>query len=120
MSEEQTPSVAYVALRARCPRCGIGSLYSSFFKIADSCPNCGVSFKEHEQGDGPAFFCICIIGSFTAIFATIVEVMFEPPFWLHAAIWIPFVIGSSLLGIRAMKAALIGFQYKFRQEDFKE
>lgn len=122
MSEEQEPqeviSVAYVSLCARCPRCGKGALYSSFLTIAETCPVCGLSFKEHEQGDGPAFFCICIIGSFTAMFAAITEIMFEPPYWLHAAIWIPFIIGSSLLGIRAMKAALIAMQYKFRNDDF--
>ncbi len=52
------------------------------------------------------------------MFAAITEVMFEPPYWLHAAIWIPFIIISSLFGIRAMKAALIALQYKFKQEDF--
>ena len=52
------------------------------------------------------------------MFAAIVEVMFEPPYWLHAAIWIPLIIVSSVLGIRAMKAALIALQYKFRNEDF--
>mgnify|MGYP002084296995 CR=1 FL=1 len=118
MSEEQNVSIAYASLRARCPRCGKGALYSSFLTIAETCLTCGLSFKEHEQGDGPAFFCICIIGSFTAMFAAIVEVMFEPPYWLHAAIWIPLIIVSSVLGIRAMKAALIALQYKFRNEDF--
>lgn len=119
MSQElKSVSIAYVSLRARCPRCGKGALYKSFLTIAETCPICNLSFKEHEQGDGPAFFCICIIGSLTGIFAAIIEVMFEPPYWLHAAIWIPFIIGSSVLGIRAMKAALIAMQYKFKQEDF--
>ncbi len=122
MSEGQEPqeaiSIAYASLRARCPRCGKGALYSNFLTIAESCSVCGLSFKEHEQGDGPAFFCICIIGSFAAMFAAIIEVMFEPPYWLHAAIWIPFIIISSLFGIKATKSALIALQYKFKQEDF--
>lgn len=119
MSEEQQQvSIAYASLRGRCPCCGKGALYSNFLTVADSCSVCGLSFSGHEQGDGPAMLCIFIIGSLTGIFAAIVEVMFEPPFWLHAVIWIPFVIGSSLFGIRATKAALIALQYRFRQEDF--
>ena len=111
-------SLAYLSLRGRCPRCGKGSIYNKFLKVADSCAVCGLSFKKHEQGDGPAFFCICIIGSFVGIFAAVIEVMFQPPFWLQAAVWVPFVVISSALGIRATKAALIVLQYRYRPEDF--
>lgn len=31
-------------LRFRCPNCGDGRLFSSFFKIRDECPVCGLSF----------------------------------------------------------------------------
>lgn len=106
------------ALLGRCPRCGNGSLYRGFLTVADSCKICGLPLKASEQGDGAAFFCICIIGSLAGIFAAIVEVMYQPPYWLHAAIWIPFIIISSLFGIRATKAAIIAMQYKFRPEDF--
>ena len=79
---------------------------------------CGLSYKGHEQGDGPAFFCICIIGTLAGILAAVFEVVYEPPYWLHAAIWIPFVLISSILGVRLMKTALINMQYKFRPQDF--
>lgn len=111
-------SLAYLALRGRCPRCGRGALYRKFLTIADSCSVCNLSLKGHEQGDGPAFFCIFVIGSFVAIFAAIAEIMYQPPFWLQAAIWIPFIIISSALGIRITKAILIILQYRFRPEDF--
>lgn len=117
--KDDSVSVAYLSLRARCPRCAKTSLYKDFLTIAESCSVCGLSFKGHEQGDGPAVFCIFIIGSFTAIFATVTEVMFAPPYLLHAAIWIPFITISSLLGIRITKAALIALQYKYRKEDFE-
>ncbi len=119
MRNEQEPiSIAYASLMARCPRCGEGKLYVGLLDVADKCSVCSLPLKKHEQGDGPAFFCICIIGSFTGILATITEVMFQPPFWLHAVIWLPLVIVSSLFGIRATKAALITMQYRFRPEDF--
>lgn len=31
-------------VRFRCPNCGDGRLFSSFFKIRDECPVCGLSF----------------------------------------------------------------------------
>lgn len=111
-------SIAYCALRGRCPACGKGKLYSGFLTIAENCNECGLELKKHEQGDGTAFFCICIVGTLTGIFAALVEVMYEPPFWLHASIWIPFIIIGSLLSMRVVKAALIAVQYNFRAQDF--
>jgi len=113
-------SIAYCALRGRCPACGKGKLYSGFLTIAENCKSCGLELKKHEQGDGTAFFCICIVGTLTGIFAALVEVMYEPPFWLHASIWIPFIIIGSLLSMRVVKAALIAVQYNFRAQDFSE
>jgi len=102
----------------RCPRCGKGRLYRNFLDIADQCNECGLSFKGHEQGDGPAFFAVLIVGALAAIFAAIVEIKYEPPFWLHAAIWIPFIIIGTLLALRFLKAALVAVQYRVKEEDF--
>jgi len=111
-------SIAYAALRCRCPRCGKGKLYHNLLDIAARCNRCGLEFKAREQGDGPAFFGILIVGALTAIFAAIVEIKIAPPFWVHAMIWIPFIIVGSLLSLRTLKAALIAVQYQLRGEDF--
>jgi uncharacterized protein (DUF983 family) len=111
-------SIGYAALMGRCPRCGTGKLFRSLLTIADSCPHCNLPFKGREQGDGPAFFGILIVGALTAIFAAIVEIKFQPPFWVQAAVWIPFIIGGSLVSLRWLKGALIAVQYQYRNEDF--
>lgn len=36
-------------LKLRCPACGLGSLYQSFFKMRDECFYCGLVFTR-EQG----------------------------------------------------------------------
>lgn len=36
-------------LRKRCPRCGAGGLFSTFFTLRDACPRCGLRF-EREDG----------------------------------------------------------------------
>ena len=107
-----------VTLLGRCPACGRGTLFKNLLEIADYCHACGLSFKEREQGDGPAFLGILLVGALTAIGAVIVDIKFSPPFWVHAAIWVPFVIGGSLLSLRLMKALMIGVQYRYRGEDF--
>lgn len=87
--------------------------------MVEVCAACGLPLKAHEQGDGPAFFAICIIGTLAGIFAALTEVIFEPPYWLHAALWIPFVTLGSIISLRILKAALIAGQYRVRPEDFE-
>jgi uncharacterized protein (DUF983 family) len=36
-------------LRRRCPRCGNGGIFDSYFKLKQRCPTCGYSF-ERESG----------------------------------------------------------------------
>lgn len=96
----------------RCPRCGKGKLYKGLLAISDQCDACGLSFANHEQGDGPAFFGILLIGALTGIFAAILEVKFSPPLWVHAVIWIPFIVIGSLMALRIGKAALIWVQFR--------
>jgi uncharacterized protein (DUF983 family) len=102
----------------RCPRCGKGKLYRGWLEMNDSCSECQLSFLAREAGDGPAFFAVLIIGALTAIGAAIVEIKFTPPFWLHAALWIPFTLIGTIVGIRFLKAALVRVQYQYRKEDF--
>jgi uncharacterized protein (DUF983 family) len=109
---------AYASLKQRCPRCGKGAFYAGLLKVVDECAVCGLALGKHEQGDGPAFFVICIIGTLAGIFATLMEVMYAPPYWLHAAIWGPFVVLGSIWCLRITKALLVAVQYQLRPDDF--
>lgn len=37
----------------RCPRRGVGRLFTSYLKITDRCDACGLGFAGHDVGDGP-------------------------------------------------------------------
>ncbi len=65
------------------------------------------------------FFAILIMGTLAGIFSAIVEVKYTPPFWLHAVLWIPFVLIGSVLSLRILKGMLVAAQYRLRKEDFK-
>jgi uncharacterized protein (DUF983 family) len=38
------------ALLLRCPVCGSGGLFESWFKLKERCPNCGFVFGRGESG----------------------------------------------------------------------
>ncbi len=49
----RTPGGFTVLLRGatkRCPRCGQGRLFKSWFKIRDRCPRCGLRLEREEGG----------------------------------------------------------------------
>jgi uncharacterized protein (DUF983 family) len=113
------PSLARITFRGRCPKCGEGRLFSSFLAIVNRCAHCGLSFAGREVGDGPAFIAILIIGTLAGIGAAAVEIKYAPPYWLHAAIWVPFIVLGSIIALRWCKAFLLGVQYELNPGDFK-
>ena len=108
------PSVLYASLLGRCPRCGKGKLFRGFLGPAPACNACGLDYSGLEAGDGPAVFVILIVGAIVAGGALLTEVRYHPPYWVHAAIWLPAVVLLSLGLLRPLKAGLIVLQYKHK------
>jgi uncharacterized protein (DUF983 family) len=98
-------------LLCRCPRCGKGSLYKGFLALRDRCPECGLDYSFADSGDGPAVFIMLIVGFIVTGGALTVEILYEPPYWVHAVLWIPLAIFLSLAILRPSKALLIALQY---------
>ncbi|OPF97508.1 DUF983 domain-containing protein [Rhodopseudomonas palustris] len=117
---DQSPTVFQSALRGivcRCPRCGEGRLYTGFLTLAPRCEVCGLDFSFIDVGDGAAVFTILIGGAIVVLCALIVEVKYQPPFWLHAALWLPLVLVTTLLPLRAIKALLIALQFHHKAQE---
>ena len=111
---EPLPTLTESALRGiacKCPRCGKGSIYAGFLTLRPACESCGLDFAFMDSGDGPAIFIIMIAGAIVVGAALIVEVKYQPPFWLHAALWLPLIAATTLLPLRSMKSLLIALQY---------
>src|ERR1700690_2373971 len=90
-------------LRARCPRCGKGRLFQGFLTMRPRCESCGLDYSFADAGDGPAIFVMFIAGFIVVFAALITEVIYQPPFWLHAVLWLPLILIVTLLPLRAMK-----------------
>src|SRR5215831_5769643 len=95
----------------RCPRCGKGKLFKGFLSLAPRCDRCGLDYSFADSADGPAFF-VTFISGFIVVFAALaVEVLYSPPFWVHAALWLPLIVITTLLPLRPIKGILIALQY---------
>jgi uncharacterized protein (DUF983 family) len=108
------PTLTESALRGiacKCPRCGKGGIYAGFLDLRPHCETCGLDFAFMDSGDGPAIFIIMIAGAIVVAAALIVEVKYQPPLWLHAALWLPLTAAITLLPLRSMKSLLIALQY---------
>ena len=108
------PTVFESALRGlacRCPRCGRGKLYAGFLTLRAKCDVCGLDYDFIDSGDGPAVFVIMIAGAIVVACALIVEVKYQPPFWVHAALWLPLTLVVTLWPLRAIKSLLIALQF---------
>jgi len=106
-------------LRCRCPRCGEGKLYDGFLKVTERCGVCDLKLAHEDAGDGPAVFIILIYGLVMAVTAAVIELNYEPPFWVHALIFVPLILGGSVLLLRPFKAVMIALQFKHRVAGFE-
>lgn len=98
-------------LRGRCPRCGRGKLFDGYLTTASGCDACGLDYSFADAGDGPAVFIILIVGFIVVGGALGVEVAYQPPYWVHAALWLPLAIVLPLLLLRPAKGLMLCQQY---------
>jgi uncharacterized protein (DUF983 family) len=104
-------------LACKCPRCGEGKLYGGFITLRPNCERCGLDYAFIDTGDGPAIFIIMIAGAIVVGAALIVEVKYQPSFWIHAALWLPLILATTLLPLRSMKSLLIALQFHHKASE---
>jgi uncharacterized protein (DUF983 family) len=74
-------------LRKQCPRCGGGRVFSGWFRMARTCPTCGLLFQKEEGG---------FLGAMTLNYVASVAVWFVVlGVWL--AMTVPEVPGTAML-----------------------
>lgn len=116
MSEAPEPSTWSIALRGCCPHCGARSLFAgklirADIQFAPECTECGLDFRGFNVGDGPAAFLTLIIGALMVGLALSLDFAAQPPFWVHALIWIPLTGAAVIYGLRVGKAWLLASEY---------
>lgn len=105
-------------VRLRCPKCGIGSLFTRYLKVADNCGHCGEELHHHRADDAPSYFTILINGHVIIPLVLLVEMLHRPPLWVHAALWIPLTILTALAALPVIKGALVNYQWALYMHGF--
>lgn len=104
--------------RRKCPSCGQGALYGKYLKVADTCAHCGTELHHQRADDAPPYFVMLVTGHIVIAGVMTLESWYEPPLWVHVAIWGPVLLLMSLWLLPRIKGALIGLQWAFRMHGF--
>jgi uncharacterized protein (DUF983 family) len=104
----------HVGLRCRCPRCGKGKLFAGFLTLRQRCEACGLDYRFADSGDGPAVFIMFLAGAIVVGAALVTEILFRPPYWVHAALWLPLILIVTLGPLRPLKGLMIALQYHYK------
>ena len=110
-AQRATPSPIVAGLTCRCPRCGKGKLFQGFLTLRPRCDVCGLDYSFADSGDGPAVFIILLAGFIVVGCALVVEFKYAPPLWVHAILWGPLILATTLLPLRPMKGLMIALQF---------
>src|SRR3974377_2265675 len=106
-------------LMGRCPRCGTGKLFAGFLALRPRCEHCGLEFSFADSADAPAFFVLSCFSEATAFFvifmsgiivagsALAVEMIYSPPYWVHALLWGPLILLTTLAPLRPLTCLLM-------------
>jgi uncharacterized protein (DUF983 family) len=92
-------------------------MFSGYLTLAPRCENCGLDYDFADSGDGPAVFVILVTGFLVVGAALVVEIVYAPPYWLHALLWAPLAILLPLVLLRSFKGVLIALQYRHKAEE---
>jgi uncharacterized protein (DUF983 family) len=110
-SHAPPPSPIVSGLLGRCPACGRGRLFQGFLSLLPRCEHCGLDFSFADSADAPAFFIMFFSGFIVAGSALAVEVLYSPPYWVHAVLWGPLILITTLVPLRPLKGLMIALQY---------
>jgi uncharacterized protein (DUF983 family) len=113
-SHPSPPSPFLTGPMCRCPRCGKGRLFQGFLTARPRCEVCGLDYSFIDAGDGPAVFITFFAGFVVVGSALAVEVAYQPPFWVHAVLWTPLILLTTIGPLRPMKGLLIALQYRHK------
>ena len=81
---KRAPLLFWRAIRLRCPNCGGGPLFRSWFRMRPYCPACGLPLERGDQGYQVGSYMFNIIASellFVLVFLGVVLVTWPSPPW---------------------------------------
>ncbi|HSE67775.1 MAG TPA: DUF983 domain-containing protein [Gemmatimonadales bacterium] len=106
------------AIRLRCPNCGAGQLFESWFRIRPRCPQCGLATERQEDGYQVGAYMLNIVASeliFAAMFLGVLWYTWpEPPWPMLQIVGVSVMILAPFLFYPFSKTLFLAFDLAFR------
>ncbi len=99
-------------LRGQCPCCGQGRLFRGYLRVAETCEACGAPLGRVRADDAPPYFTIFIAGHLLLPPVFWIEKAWQPPMWLHMAVWLPLFTVVCILLLRPVKGATLAWMMR--------
>ncbi|NKN37453.1 DUF983 domain-containing protein [Agrobacterium sp. a22-2] len=117
--EDQFPPLAPMetGIRGRCPRCGQGHMFNGFLTLKPRCEICDLDYGFADPADGPAFFVMCFACVPSMLLGVWFEIVYEPAWWAHLLVTIPFMALTCILPLRPLKGWLVASQFFYKAEE---
>ena len=96
-------------VRNRCPVCGEGKVFKGFLSVVPECSACGAPLGLLRADDAPPYIVIFLVGHLLVPVVFWVERHYEPPMWLHMAVWLPLFAVLCTLMLRPVKGGVVGW-----------
>ncbi len=101
----------------RCPHCGRGRLFAGYLRIMPECPDCGVQLGRFRAADGPAFITITVVGLLLIPILGWSFVALRPdPLTLSLIVTVAVTV-LTLLVLRLVKGAFVGYLWAMDEVD---
>lgn len=94
-------------------------MLTGFLTLKPRCEVCGLDYSFADAGDGPAVFIILFAGFIVVAAALVTEIAYQPPFWLHAVLWLPLILIVTILPLRPMKGLMVALQFHHKAAEGK-
>lgn len=109
---EGQPGLAEAALLGLCPDCSEPTMFDGVLAFSPRCEGCGLDYSRFNVGDGPVALVTLLVGAITVGLAMWLQLSVEPPWWVHALLWIPITVALVVGGLRITKGLLLVTEYR--------
>jgi uncharacterized protein (DUF983 family) len=111
-----TPIAIIRGVLGRCPRCGQGRLLHRYLKIVDCCSVCGEPYGHFRTDDAAPWLTILVVGHISVPIILICERNFQLPMGLALAIYLPLIVGLTLVLLPRCKGVIAALMWAMKAE----
>lgn len=101
----------------RCPKCGTGRLFGGYLQVVSRCESCDEPLGLYPVADGPAFFTITIVMLLLVPIIGFTWVLFRmDPVTMLIVLCVAITLVTLVL-LRLVKGAYVGFTWAKNERD---